>query len=268
MSAIATSSLRAEGAFDSVAGLPMHPLVVHLVVVLLPLAALLLIFVVVVKRWRRPFDLIALAGLAIGSVGTVLAKESGEALSAYVGQPQEHADWGSYLVYLAALLLVVAAVWVWLERRRGDARRSLPVTLAAIAGVLLAVATIVLTALVGHTGAEAVWGRTLTTGAVSTVPAPVDSTPAQASTMPSTPGESGGITMAEVAKHSTPADCWSAVSGNAYDLTSWIAQHPGGQQVIIQMCGVDGTEGFTSQHGGQRKPENELANFLVGPITG
>ena len=268
MSTVAASALLSEGPFVSVAGLPMHPLVVHLVVVVLPLAALLFIFVVVVRRWRRPFDLIALAGLAIGAAGTVLAKESGEALSTYVGQPQEHADWGSYLVYLAVLLFVVAALWVWFERRQGDAARSLPVTLAAVAGVLLAIAAIVLTALVGHTGAEAVWGRTLTTGAVATVPTSAASTPAGTGSMPSAPTTGTGITMADVAQHSTPDDCWSAVNGNAYDLTSWIAQHPGGEQVIVQMCGVDGTAGFTSQHGGQGKPERELASFLVGPVSG
>ena len=268
MSTVAASSLLSEGPFVSVAGLPMHPLVVHLVVVVLPLAALLFIFVVVVRRWRRPFDLIALAGLAIGAAGTVLAKESGEALSTYVGQPQEHADWGSYLVYLAALLFVVAALWVWFERRQGHAARSLPMTLTAIAGVLLAIAAIVLTALVGHTGAEAVWGRTLTTGAVATVPTSAASTPAGTGSMPSAPTTGTGITMADVAQHSTLDDCWSAVNGNAYDLTSWIAQHPGGEQVIVQMCGVDGTDGFDAQHGGQGKPERELASLLVGPITG
>jgi cytochrome b involved in lipid metabolism len=76
------------------------------------------------------------------------------------------------------------------------------------------------------------------------------------------------ITIAEVAKHNSPTDCWSVVRGNAYDLTPWIAQHPGGAEVIIQMCGIDGTSGFAAQHGGQGKPERELGNLLIGPVTG
>lgn len=254
-------ALLSEGAFESFAGLPLHPLVVHLVVVVLPLAALLFIFVVLVKKWRRPFDLIALVGLAIGAVGSVLAKQSGQALSGLVGQPQQHADWGSILVYLAAILLVVAAIWVWLTRFRSAEGRSLLTTLTAIVGVLLAMATIVMTVLVGHTGAEAVWGRTLATGQ----PATTSLSDASAAT---TTTSDGSVTMAEVAQHNSPTDCWSAVNGSAYDLTSWIAAHPGGQGVILGMCGTDASAAFTAQHGGQRKPEQELANLLIGPVTG
>ena len=254
-------ALLSEGAFESFGGLPLHPLVVHLVVVVLPLAALLFIFVVLVKKWRRPFDLIALVGLAIGAVGSVLAKQSGQALSGLVGQPQQHADWGSILVYLAAVLLVVASIWVWLTRFRSPEGRSLLTTLAAIAGVLLAIATIVMTVLVGHTGAEAVWGRTLSTGQ----PATTSLSEASAAIAPTS---DGSVTMAEVAQHNSPTDCWSAVNGNAYDLTSWIAAHPGGQGVILGMCGTDASAAFTAQHGGQRKPEQELANFMIGPVSG
>ncbi len=253
-------ALLSEGAFESFAGLPLHPLVVHLVVVVLPLAALLFIIVVVVWKWRRPFDLIALAGLAIGAVGSVVAKESGEALSELVGQPQQHADWGSILVYLAALLLVVAAIWVFLTRFRNPEGRSILTTLAAVVGVLLAVSAIVMTVLVGHTGAEAVWGRTLATGQ----PATTSLNDTSAAT-PSTSDSS--VTMAEIAQHNSPTDCWSAVNGNAYDLTSWIAEHPGGEEVIIQLCGTDGTSAFAAQHGGQGEPERELESLLVGPVV-
>jgi uncharacterized membrane protein len=260
MSPSPATSLLSEGAFESFAGLPLHPLVVHLVVVVLPLAALLFIVVVVVRKWRRPFDLIALAGLAIGAIGSVLAKESGEALAGLVGQPQQHADWGSILVYLSALLLVVAAIWVFLTRFRNPEGRSLLTTLAAVVGVLLAISAIVMTVLVGHTGAEAVWGRTLATGVVATTPA------SSASAGPS-PSSGPGVTMAEVAQHNSAADCWSAVNGNAYDLTSWIAEHPGGEEVIIELCGTDGTSAFAAQHGGQGEPERELENLLVGPVA-
>lgn len=250
------ASVLTDAPFDSFAGLPLHPLVVHLVVVILPLAALLLIFVILVKRWRRPFDLIAVAGLVIGAAGALLAKETGESLASQVGQPQQHADWGSILVYLAALLLVVAALWVWLQRRRTAEGPSILVAVVAAAAVLLSIATIVMTALVGHTGAEAVWGRVLAgTTATTSSPEPTSTAGTQ-------------ITMADVAQHSTEADCWSAVAGNAYDLTTWIAQHPGGQQAILGMCGVDSTDAFASQHGGQSEPEQELANFLIGPISG
>ena len=41
--------------FGFIAGLPVHPLVVHAAVVLLPLAALVLILLVFVPAWRTRF---------------------------------------------------------------------------------------------------------------------------------------------------------------------------------------------------------------------
>lgn len=259
MPALAMTILASNGPLDSIAGLPLHPLVVHLVVVVLPMAALLLVFVVVFKRWRRPFDLIALIGLVIGAAGAVLAKQSGQALVAYVGLPQDHANWGTILVYLAASLVVVAAVWVWLERRDTDPRRTVITRIAGTASVLLALTTVVMTALVGHTGAASVWGDAFAQSGAVAVPA------ASAFAAPS---EVSGVTMAEISRHSTPDDCWTAVNANAYDLTSWIVAHPGGAEVIIAMCGTDATAAFAAQHGGQGKPERELKRLLIGPVVG
>jgi cytochrome b involved in lipid metabolism len=75
-----------------------------------------------------------------------------------------------------------------------------------------------------------------------------------------------GYTIAQVASHNSSTDCWSAIGGNVYDLTSWISRHPGGKQAIISLCGVDGSAAFTKQHGGQGRPASELATFLIGPL--
>lgn len=74
-------------------------------------------------------------------------------------------------------------------------------------------------------------------------------------------------TMKAVATHSGAASCWSAVNGKVYDLTSWISQHPGGAERILSICGKDGSAAFNDQHGGQRRPENELAGFLLGDLS-
>lgn len=71
-------------------------------------------------------------------------------------------------------------------------------------------------------------------------------------------------TLAQVALHRTSADCWSVVSGGVYNLTTWIAQHPGGQTAIKGMCGVDAIASFVAQHGGQGNPAKELASFKIG----
>lgn len=46
-----------------------------------------------------------------------------------------------------------------------------------------------------------------------------------------------------VAKHSTKSDCWTIIDGAVYDVTSYVAQHPGGTE-ILRACGADGTTLF------------------------
>lgn len=75
-----------------------------------------------------------------------------------------------------------------------------------------------------------------------------------------------GFTLAEVSTRNTASECWVAISGNVYDLTRWIAQHPGGSGAITQLCGTDGTQAFTSRHGGQSNPTSTLAGYLIGPL--
>jgi len=71
-------------------------------------------------------------------------------------------------------------------------------------------------------------------------------------------------TMAEVATHNNPADCWATVDNNVYNLSSWVTKHPGGEKAIIGLCGVDGTAPFSKQHGSNEKAKAALASFLVG----
>ena len=80
-------------------------------------------------------------------------------------------------------------------------------------------------------------------------------------------GAGSAHTMAEVAAHGTAADCWSAIQGTVYDLTSWVAQHPGGSRAITSLCGTDGTAAFNAAHRGQGSPAQELASLAIGPLA-
>ena len=77
---------------------------------------------------------------------------------------------------------------------------------------------------------------------------------------------SQGYTLAEVATHNSGASCWTAINGEVYDVTPFIDQHPGGSGAILSLCGIDGSEAFNNQHGGQRRPANELAGFKIGAL--
>ncbi len=85
---------------------------------------------------------------------------------------------------------------------------------------------------------------------------------------PLTPTTTAGTyTMADIAKHAVASNCWTTVDGSVYDVTAWISRHPGGQQAIIGLCGRDGSEAFDGQHGGERRPTNELASFKIGTLS-
>lgn len=72
--------------------------------------------------------------------------------------------------------------------------------------------------------------------------------------------------LAEVATHKDAKSCWTTIGSNVYDLTPWISAHPGGSQAILFLCGIDGTQAFNDQHGGQGRPERELSSFVIGTL--
>ena len=152
--------------FDLINGLPVHPLVVHAVVVLLPLATLGLIAIAVRPAWRRPYGLLVVACTALATVMIPIATSSGEALEERVGNPGEHAELGEQLIWFAVPMLLLAAALWWLDRRStttgsaSTARATSPGiirTVAALA-VVAALATSVQVYRVGDTGARSAWG--------------------------------------------------------------------------------------------------------------
>ena len=144
-------------------GLPAHPLLVHAVVVLLPLAALATIVCALVRRARRPYAPIAL-GLAIAAtLAAVLAQGSGEKLEeqvdetelveAHTSQGEDVLPWAAGLTVAAAAVTAVPA----LERRRpGMSSATATAVVATLALVTGGGATYTVVR-VGHSGARATW---------------------------------------------------------------------------------------------------------------
>lgn len=249
----------------TVGGLPLHPLAVHAVVVLLPLSALALIAIIMVPKWRAPYAKLVLAGLAIGAAASFVAVQAGEQLAEITGISEEHEQLGTVLGWVSGALLVAAAVWLWSIRT--DLRAAQPPTrrfgssqqaLLALVSMALAVASLGLVAVVGHSGASAVWENRI---------APKSADKSDASASASASASSADYTMAQVAKHNTPSDCWTVVNGQVYDVTNWITRHPGGPGVIKAMCGIDGSAAFLQQHGNQQEPSNILESFRLGALA-
>lgn len=77
-------------------------------------------------------------------------------------------------------------------------------------------------------------------------------------------GSSGAVTTSDVASHDRVGDCWTTINGKVYDLTTFIARHPGGSARIISLCGTDGTAAFTGQHAGSGSALRALAAYQIG----
>jgi cytochrome b involved in lipid metabolism len=93
--------------------------------------------------------------------------------------------------------------------------------------------------------------------------APLSSTAAQGGSSPS-PSPATTYMAADVAKHSTPDDCWMIVNGNVYNLTSYLNQHPGGPDKITPYCGKDATQPFSQKPNGQ--PHSQRANDVLASL--
>lgn len=48
-------------------------------------------------------------------------------------------------------------------------------------------------------------------------------------------------TLAEVAEHWMPTDCWVVVFDRVYDITDFLDDHPGGSHIIMEHAGRDAT---------------------------
>ncbi len=76
----------------------------------------------------------------------------------------------------------------------------------------------------------------------------------------------GQYAATEIAIHKDATSCWTSINGSVYDLTAWIASHPGGEGAILSICGKDGSDAFNNQHSGQGRPEKVLATFIIGSL--
>lgn len=53
--------------------------------------------------------------------------------------------------------------------------------------------------------------------------------------------------LASVAKHNKPNDCWVIIRDKVYNVTAWVPRHPGGALIYIN-AGKDCTQLFDSYH--------------------
>ncbi|KAI0479883.1 hypothetical protein F4859DRAFT_477638 [Xylaria cf. heliscus] len=75
------------------------------------------------------------------------------------------------------------------------------------------------------------------------------------------------FTVKEVAAHNTPADAWMVIHGEVYNVTSYLQDHPGGAEVLVDVAGRDASEDF--DNAGHSEDASEImASYRVGKLQG
>lgn len=77
--------------------------------------------------------------------------------------------------------------------------------------------------------------------------------------------------MAEVAEHNTAEDCWLVIGSDAtggpkvYDVSTYLDDHPGGAEVMLDVGGQDADE-FFEDIGHSNDAREELTKHLIGTL--
>ncbi|KAL2519260.1 Cytochrome b5 [Abeliophyllum distichum] len=71
--------------------------------------------------------------------------------------------------------------------------------------------------------------------------------------------------MEEASQHNTQEDCWVVIDGKVYDVSSYLDEHPGGDDVLLGATGKDATDEF--EDAGHSKSARELMeSFCIGEL--
>lgn len=145
-------------------GLPLHPLIVHAVVIFVPLAALGGIAMSFLTAARTRYGWLVVAFALIGMVSTIVAQQAGEALAATF--PQKTAAMSAHIsigdeLFAWTIILFVGTVVLMLAQRLVDAdhaRGGFVRWGGVVVTVVGAVVSFIQVIRIGHAGAAAVWG--------------------------------------------------------------------------------------------------------------
>ena len=157
-------------------GIPVHPLIIHAVVVLLPLAALGAVVIAGRRSWRRSLGIPVLLVALAGGAAVPIAQQTGEQLEhALPRSPliEAHAELGGTLLPYAVVFVVLLSLAVGAEfaTGRGPAAtgtapaafvattvtRSRVAAGLAVLAALAGIGVTYLVVLIGHAGAAAAW---------------------------------------------------------------------------------------------------------------
>jgi cytochrome b involved in lipid metabolism len=74
-----------------------------------------------------------------------------------------------------------------------------------------------------------------------------------------------GSTKADVAKHKDREDVWMVIADKVFDVTKYLEDHPGGEEVLLDKGGGDATEDFEDV-GHSNEARKQLLKYEVGAL--
>ncbi|KAI9589640.1 hypothetical protein GQX74_007808 [Glossina fuscipes] len=73
------------------------------------------------------------------------------------------------------------------------------------------------------------------------------------------------ISLAEVKEHNKASDLWVVIENKVYDLTKFRDEHPGGEEVLVEVAGRDATKDF-DEVGHSQDAKDMMKKYCIGEL--
>jgi cytochrome b involved in lipid metabolism len=91
---------------------------------------------------------------------------------------------------------------------------------------------------------------------------------------PRTMAELGGAkrsySLTDVSAHASPSDCWMAIQGKVYDVTTYLPDHPSRPDMVEAWCGKEASEAYATKTRGRRHSDAAdrlLEGYFIGDLS-
>ncbi|XP_034046332.1 cytochrome b5 [Thalassophryne amazonica] len=72
-------------------------------------------------------------------------------------------------------------------------------------------------------------------------------------------------TFEEIQLHNVSSDMWIVIHDKVYDITRFLEEHPGGEEVLMEQAGTDATESFEDV-GHSTDARETLQQYYIGEL--